>query len=311
MARVIITHVGTSALRCKALLERANFDTDALDRALQLERGGREDLRRACREDLMRGLRDTWQSRYEPSVRRMRSPAEIASLSLLRLQRSDRIVLLHPESAGGRFCADLVALALRGEGIPMGLDYPHTSAVEAYPVDGLKVTGDPNLDSSDDEADGALSNAFVRQGMASYVERVMAQYEHMADGDQLIFNITGSYKGLVPIARDMSLLLAASKARAITSEVCYLFETGAQLIHYGTLPLQLHWPPELVSDLDRASGDRPVRLDLLKTGGEGPWQSLFELVSDAPPLVRLSALGAILRAFLRSPGSGVGTDNAL
>lgn len=300
MARVIITHVGTSALRCKALLERANFDTDALDRSLQLERGSREDLRRAYREDLMRGLRDTWQSRYDPSVRRMRSPAEIASLSLLDLQRNDRVVLLHPECAGGKFCADLVTLALTGEGIPTGLAYPHTGVVEMHQVDGLKVTGDPNLDDLDLGASDALSASFVRQGAASYVEQVMTQFERMSEGDQLVFNITGSYKGLVPIARDMSLLLAASETRAITSEVCYLFETGAQLIRYGTLPLRLHWPPELVSDLDRASGERPVGLDLLKTRGEGPWQSLFERVSDAPPLVRLSALGAVLRTFLRS-----------
>lgn len=298
MSRTIITHVGTSALRCQALLESANFNPNDLDRYLQSERSNDHVLEQTCREDLIEGLRDTWQGRYSEKDRRMRSPAEIASLSMLKPQRDDRVVLLHPQSAGGAFCANLIAAALEIADIPGGLDYPYTAGATKWPIHGLRVTGDPRIDRSVDQ----LADDFLSQGVESYVERVWAEYEQMRAGDQLIFNITGSYKGLVPIARDVSLLLAGAAEGRVTCELCYLFETGSALIRYPALPMSLRGDDAVRADLDLiATTPGGVGPDLLKTRGEGMWAALFEPIAENR--LGLSSTGVVMRALLRYSGS--------
>ncbi len=292
--RTIITHVGTSALRCEALTERPSFEPRDLDRALQreLEPEDYDDLRQACREDLQEGLRETWGPHFKEADRRARSPAEIASLSLLNLTAEDQVVLLHPQSAGGAFCAELIALALQDSEIPSGLGYPKASKVTIAPVAGLRVTGDPRVDATA----ANLAAEFLARGVASYVAHVWEAYQGILPGGSLIFNITGSYKGLVPIARDVSLLLHGAGGRPVSCEVCYLFESGSELIRYPAFPIAARVSQDLLDDLERVSAEGGAGPELLKTRGEGEWAGLFERASETR--LRLSAAGTVMRSLL-------------
>lgn len=73
---------------------------------------------------------------------------------------------------------------------------------------------------------------FVSDGLPSYMQSIAAVRQHMSGGDQLYFNVTGGYKGLVPFAVLAAQLLSTrpDPKERISTEIVYLAEETTELI---------------------------------------------------------------------------------
>lgn len=307
MTRVLITHVGVSVLSNRAL---KSFYTSNLTRLHEDLRRDieRPDALKLVKRDLERGLGRVWDRNYTPDAQQRRedSPAEIAALSVLRIQPNDRVVLLHSDTAGGRFCGELLQHALRLTSVPTGTGYPHCGATQLrlQNVEGLKITDDSAVIDSEIGVDPQSRPAtFVRHGLVSYVERVWEEYTALlaAGGGDLIFNITSGYKGLVSIARDLALLLnsyAREKSHAIRCRQCYLYQNSDDLIWYDPLPVTIDWhvmSRELLRKLSDASAPPGI-----VAGRPALEETIyFEDNPHKPNHKQLSPLGAVTWALLR------------
>jgi hypothetical protein len=295
MVRTIITHVGTSLLYCEALKRRPPMAKEALDRLIDdLNHNIPYETRlRRFIEGLRAALREYWApGTYEPQAQREASPGEIASLSLLSVQPDDRVLLFHSDTALGHFCALALAEALADPETQSG--FPVCLA-ETVHLDGLKIVDEQDLGLSAAHADG-----FVRIGLKSYVNAAWKEYDSFprqppqAGGKhQLIFNVTGGYKGVVPIARDLELLLsehASRKKRHVQCRLCYLYESSDKLIWYDALPVVFDWSKlNLKRLMDAALPDG--------IPDEEPPPELavyFEESSTRRGRLQLSALGTVL-----------------
>lgn len=272
MPRTIITHVGASLLREECGAFSRFSDREDLIRNLKYNQGVAYYHNRAAAH-LARELDRHWGEQTERHMRD--SPAEIASLSLMapKLGPDDRIVLLHSDTGEGAFCAEVLRRVLKRELSDIREargSYPFSAAVEVQRIEGLRVTDEPGAQSDDDEE---LEDSFVRRGLASYVEHVWAAYQELyerskehkdADFPQdkaLIFNVTAGYKGMVPIARDLALLLHTHSQRLkrrVTTSLCYLYETSTKLITFESLPVQFDWRRVTLSQLRRAAAEDEV-----------------------------------------------------
>lgn len=274
MNRTIITHGGISALSCEALRLQASFDIDLL-RSYLFAETARPDQLKLCIEDLSRGLSDTWGRKGFPLTdRRYESPAEIAALSLIGVKSDDAVVLVHSATAAGRFCADLLVHVLESSEVSAVREYPRCDhgQIQKREVEGLHISDDSARDPRN-SADGKAS--FVGLGVASYISHVWEAYTKLQPGDQLIFNITGGYKGLIPVARDVASLIAAFNANyalSVSVRMCYLFQTSSELIWHDILPFTFSWD-RLPMDALRQAGE-PNGLAVQKV--PAAWSSLFE-----------------------------------
>jgi hypothetical protein len=108
----VITHIGVSALSCKALrsVQSQNYDRIVEDLTAETER---PDSLAIARRDLLRGLKRFWGQSLKPHQKRSASPAEIAALSLLQSEQRpdgapplpiDRLILLRSDTRSGKFC---------------------------------------------------------------------------------------------------------------------------------------------------------------------------------------------------------------
>lgn len=281
MKRAIITHVGISALSCEALRLHAAFDIDRLRDDL-LADTARSDQLKLCVENLADGLSDTWsaQRKFRLTDRRYESPAEIAALSLIKVESTDDVVLVHSATAAGRFCADLLVHVLESSTISAVGEYPRCKPGQMWKreVKGLQISDDSARDPRS-VAEGKTS--FVGLGVASYISHVWEAYARLLkSGGELIFNITGGYRGLVPVAHDVAILLAthgASQTPPVTVRMGYLFQTSSELIWHDPLPLTFTWDSALLDALCRAgeTGGLPKQ-DVL-----APWAGFFE-AGDGP-----------------------------
>lgn len=262
MKRGIVTHVGTSVLSCEALLLHASFDTSRLREDLLAERA-RQDQLTLCVADLTRGLSDTWSlaRNFTLAQRRYESPAEIAALSLLGVRAADTVALVHSDTAAGRFCGNLLSQVLESATIAAVPEYPRCQPGAAPPreVTGLRITDDSVRDQQGSQQD---SVSFTQHGIAAYVARVWDVYAVLTPDDELVFNITGGYKGLAPLARDIALLLAAQSSTTGGPRVrmCYLFQTSSDLIWYEPLPMSMQWealPLEQLAQAGEPAGITP------------------------------------------------------
>ena len=307
MKRVLITHVGVSVLSNRAL---TNFYTSNLTRLHEdLRRNiNRPDALKLVKRDLERGLGRVWDRNYtsEEQQRREDSPAEIAALSVLGIQPGDRVVLLHSDTAGGRFCGELLKHALTLTSIATDTGYPCCVPSQLYlqEVEGLKISDDSAaIDPQTGVDPQSRSATFVRFGMVSYVDRIWGEYTSLLaeGGGALIFNVTSGYKGLVPIASDLALLLnayARQKAHPIRCTLCYLYQNSDALIWYGTLPVTIDWSVmsrELLSRLEDASTSPGI-----VAGRPAPEEEIyFEDNPNERNHKQLSPLGAVTWALLR------------
>src|SRR5436309_8910848 len=109
MSRTIITHVGTSTLNEQGIL-KGYTGLKRLRDILEANRTPSDTELNQCIDEAARTLKRIWTGPATLQGRRAQSPAEIASLSLLKPQagdkknKGDRVSLLHSDTPDGRFC---------------------------------------------------------------------------------------------------------------------------------------------------------------------------------------------------------------
>lgn len=235
--RVVITHVGTSALECKAIQHRGVQPTD-YQNELEDVKGNRRrlDLLPKWGEALQEGLRIRWNATNypDPAERRKASPAEIASLSMLGLEAGDRIVLVYSDTNAGEFCALLLQQCL--------LEQPAPDLNAVFRVNDVDIgmTKLPKVEMED-------SSQFIDEGLPAYMRLLTNEIwdkEHQKaklDSEaQLIFNITGGLKGVVPFAVLAAQLIATHPDRHVATRIAYAHEQGKDLISLAPL-LPINW----------------------------------------------------------------------
>ncbi len=299
MQRTIITHVGASLLAPRCAAFQGYKDASELLNALRDEDEAALAHLDAAADHLIANLNTIWVRGADTRWRD--SPAEIASLSRLALSPTDRVVLLHSDTLTGRFCADLLQRALSAPFTSVN-GYPHTlpGRVVAHNLSGLRVTDRPGTAPAAGET---AAERFVRDGLRDYVEHVWNAYDELAaslsasgDQGQLIFNVTAGYKSMVPIARDLALLLTEhihGLERPITTELCVLYEESSELIRYASLPVQFDWSKVYMAHLARADADAPgarLRYDHIAADN----LAFFERAPDDEAYARLSPLGRVV-----------------
>lgn len=299
MQRTIITHVGASLLAPSCLAFKDYGGASELRAALRAEHEDALAHLDPAADHLEAELGAIWATGADTRWRD--SPAEIASLSRLALAPADRVVLLHSDTLTGRFCAALLQRALSASFTPLN-GYPHSAPgrVVARNLTGLRVTDRPGAAPA---AGGTAAERFVRDGLRDYVEHVWSAYDELAaslsasgDEGRLIFNVTAGYKSMVPIARDLALLLPEhirGLERPITTELCVLYEESSELIRYASLPVQFDWSKVYMAHLGRADADAPgARLRYDHTAADN--LAFFERAPDDPSYAHLSPLGRVV-----------------
>ncbi len=260
MSHTLITHIGVSALSCEALrsVQSQNYDRIAENLALGSERPAALEI---AQRDLLRGLGRNWGRSMQPRQQRMVSPAEIAAVSLLLTERRPddapplpitRLVLLSSDTRGGEFCARLLEQAFVDpeNAIPQKSGYPHMAHEQLYiaPIRGLSITDEHTLDPA------STRQNFVRNGLRNYVRAVYEEYRALGPNDTLTLNITSGFKGLVPTARDLALLLG-SRAHGPQVEMVYLYQSSSELVRYAPLPMSFVWDDLPITLLREAGTD--------------------------------------------------------
>ena len=304
MARILLTHVGTSLFDCPAFKNQRPRDYDPSKDNLLRGTADPAQLAQTWRDIWLQGLHRYWRtSAHRLKNSRESSGAEIASLSLLQDAYddcdTDRVVLLYSDTPDGKLSALLLDAALQNPELRKYAGFPKGSVGKRC-IPGLKIN-----DFS--AADNLNKEQFVRQGLKSYVEAVWRKYASRGDATQLIFNITAGYKGLIPIARDLALLLqdysftnrAGTIAEPIACETCYLYETSVELVRYQALPIHFSWSEieriwELLETSASSQGSDGLLLESLSQDVRRHIVGLFEHVPDKTGFVRRSALGEIV-----------------
>jgi hypothetical protein len=294
--RTIVTHVGISLLNARAFTSEYNGIDTLKDNLLHDPWYDTTKVEQKCRKALFDGLKDCWGDGSEPWRSRQDSPAEIASLSLLNLQPGDRVVLFYSETAAGQFCAHLLEHLLR-QNLAPGSAYPFCSpemTVECKEIKGVRIIGDGgNTLITQNNRD------FVRVGLVNYVQAVYKLYR-VADG--IIFNVTSGYKGLIPIARDLSLLLTTHSRDGLDNpiriEMCYLYETSDDLVYYGILPATIRLDPLLLNALAQAGSDTGVQRREVNNM-DVAWEPFFEMLKH-PQAEREASELPVWRPYVNS-----------
>jgi|GEM_PF-2631111 len=285
MSRIIITHVGTSTIRSGAMEQSPPADYQWRQEQLRADRRFDDSTKKAWRDHLLKVLLPFWKNAVTDQTNHLdKSPAEIASLSFLMPIAADRVILLHSDTADGELCAALLRDALADPALASTKGFPHCAA-EIMPVPHLRI------------ADGTYRvsqpNDFVRNGLASYVEVIWNIFNNRNDAQQLIFNITGGYKGMIPIARDLAGLLGSytrTMGQGLHTELCYLYENSAALISYTSLPILLDWGAIPDTLLERAGDSNGIEIGTLAA----THVPLFERVSKSNLRWQRSPLGEVV-----------------
>lgn len=298
--QTIITHVGTSTLATLHAIPACGGFVRRLETTFATGDPPDTDVVRSV-TDLI-AERDRIWNRWSGTTaqdrrkRRQALPAELASLSLLNLHATDQVVLLHSQTPDGRFCARVLAGLLTREGATVQ-DFPTCAKerLKLVEVQGLRAASDHTSTTQITTAE-----TFVREGLVYYVHEVWKIYHEANRGDKLVFNVTGGYKGMIPIARDVAMLLAAahrSENPDFVCELCYLYEESSELIIYGSLPMTFTFERLLKDDLTKAAlpHGTPAATSHLKEHPE--WRPYFEAVPHQPQYHQRTALGEVMLAL--------------
>ena len=254
MSRTVICHVGTSLLNCAVTKANDPFhdqrnDTGFVDmgKLIPLLEANYDETKGDAIERFTESIAREWSdTAKDGSKHRVASPAEIASLAImsppLTIDDDDRVVLVHTDTLQGKLCSEIVEAAL---GIDAGPGFPRCTAVSKK-IEGLTVEpgtrGDPEK----------VRASFIREGLANYARIVGSEFdkfEHRPlgpDGSrhQLVLNVTGGYKGLIPMARDLSLILTgfaqSHGGYQVDVSLTYLFESSPQSIIYDAFSLRIN-----------------------------------------------------------------------
>lgn len=135
-----------------------------------------------------------------PQTFMARISAETNGLQAMKLSRDDSVALIHTETEDGRICAEMVAKIIE-------MEIGRRPAL--YGIKGLQVTD---------------AGRFRREGIQNLVDRLDTIHSQAdRESNQIILNVTGGFKGVVPYATLYGLLRQL--------DVVYLFEQSNELIH--------------------------------------------------------------------------------
>lgn len=247
MSRIIITHVGTSILDAHRALKDAEKHDPRGDGELTLRR-----LDQRFREHDV-STDDAFVARWGAALlgslaavdRRTpkldealkAAPAELHSLSKLNADTGDRVVLACSDTIEGRFAGRLLLYAL--------------NATETNRLVPNKVQTDPTVATLKgvETRNHASAKTFVEEGLPAYTQIVANEYRKVQAGSysQIVFNVTGGYKGIIPFATMTAQLLNAFARQRLRSAgptpiatVVYLYEEAAALVEL-TPDLPIDW----------------------------------------------------------------------
>ncbi|MDR4497182.1 MAG: putative CRISPR-associated protein [Candidatus Scalindua sp.] len=216
MQKLIITMCGTSAL-----FERSNWKEGGRGRVW----GSHEKLISALenevinkeseeyhyqKERAVKALQENLNRYYENAEKGLNTlSAELASLLAMEkdkeigpLTPDDKIILFYSDTIDGRLCAETNKEVIEKSEM----------LKERWKVGGIiKI----------DELQTKNGAAFVQNGLKSLVNKIL-QLKDSASNNQLILNITGGYKGTIPILSKLSMDLKVP--------LIYLFESSHEII---------------------------------------------------------------------------------
>jgi putative CRISPR-associated protein (TIGR02619 family) len=138
-----------------------------------------------------------------------RVSAETNSLARLGITPADRLLLLHSDTIDGEICAELVADLLR-QGFGATVTLARTDGLQVTDATRFRTVGVPSLFRHLDRFAGAAG-----------------------DDSELLLNITGGFKSVVPYVTLYGLLQR--------HRVVYLFERSEELIELPPAPLDFDW----------------------------------------------------------------------
>jgi hypothetical protein len=293
MARSIVVHVGTTTQIFKAiagpsLLEDIFDDRRRPDQKL-LDEQMRDRVATAIPK-MVTAILALWSNKENDDAKcRVTSPAEIASLSKMipPISTEDHIVLLHTDTADGRFCSQVLqAIIKEVSTVAPERCFPHTPNVNIAEIRELKV-------------ENATRDFLLRHGMSNYISAVGQAFDDLRqlpkpdDGahHELIINITGGYKALIPMARDACLILSEySRVRnaMIDVSLAYLYEDADEIVQYHALPVSIpiaRIPLDYLADSEEIP--QGIRAHLVSE-----WPEFFEK-AETEGFMRPSALGTV------------------
>jgi hypothetical protein len=209
MSYLVITTVGTSALDCDKVTTIT--DNGLRSWAATKDEEFNEDVR------MERALGDEVARLFEAKVARNRLPAEIASLWLIRhhyqIARSDgsRFVFLSSQTAKGKSCAAAVAHAFRKIFPDCDCALAECPHVVLRCIEGVQHKDAQRFS----QGVNVRLPAIIREEKTAFIA------EHPGVEENMLFNFTGSYKGLIPFA--------AAHCTTYSFKMLYLFEDAKVL----------------------------------------------------------------------------------
>jgi hypothetical protein len=291
VSRTILTHVGTS-------IKTKHVDGNTTrERHWENTLKGHAGARQSLSETVVEHLNTVWTD--NELARRAASSGELASLSLLDLRPDDCVVLLHSDTDDGRLAAWLLQQVMLRVDKP-GFPGRTSDNLDVKQINGMKVPDGTEATTTEQDRQD-----FVRDGLVDYVDKVWSEFRRLstpaqddAANHRFIINITGGYKGMIPMARDLALLLtaistqrvAAGQAHPIDCSLCYLYEGGHDLIWYGSYPVGVVWNAPYFTLLEDATNSNRITAAMVR-----PYPALFEPDGQNPEIRRPSPLGTVLR----------------
>jgi len=243
MTRIIITHVGTSALDKTKVLAKveikpstkpgsARISLHELERRIETENIKNDQALvndKAFLERCANGLLNHLTQPKWPPNSFKEVPAELHSLHRLGAGQSakDRVILVCSHTNTGCFCGKLLYYVLRAKSklFPKGLDVP-----EIEILNGVETVN---------------NRAFVDEGLPKYANIIAQAYKTMQEDkyESIIFNVTGGYKGIIPFATMTAHLLNAFARQRLSrddvAKVAYVHEESINPIELlPNLPLE-------------------------------------------------------------------------
>lgn len=259
MRRVVITHVGTSALACAAMfwntpkdeqdhrkqtfatLWKREMPTNAEgkklnDAQLIFEAVRADPLFEEASKEFEHGLRAVWRAvPHDEAQKGRQSSAETNSLQQLKLQSGDRIVLACSDTYIGVFCGLLLERCLittaenERENV---LFRPNNLDVVVEILTGVDVM---------------QGTEFIDAGLPAYMRLIAREVwdkdrmrPKIDDATRLILNVTGGFKGVVMFAVIAAQLLGTHPDWSVDVEVAYAHEESKRLITLAPL-LPVDW----------------------------------------------------------------------
>lgn len=193
-----------------------------------------------------------------------RSSAEIKSLVKLEISQDDVVYLFATETIDGKLCAEVLEDFIKER---LGC------RVVKDEIEGLQV---------------ADSERFKKVGIRNYIDKVTKIIENPNSryGYELILNITGGFKAVVPYTTLLGMLFQIP--------VFYIFEDTQSLIELPPLPLEYNFKiiEELKDKFYRIESETSIPHDEFRKGVDDErYNQCIALIEEEKGSITLSAIG--------------------